>query len=139
MKTRVLYYSPKGKMESYAEVIAQLENVKSDKIPPAYSCDKEKIVFLGLTASKDIPDQLRLFLNGMDKTKASNVAFFIDGKKENAEKYIDTVRKAGTNVVEDVLYVNIGMLPFGKSLSDSEKSTITDWAKAVLASVDSKQ
>ncbi|MBE6564910.1 MAG: flavodoxin family protein [Ruminococcaceae bacterium] len=138
MKTRVLFYSTKGKMESYAEEIARLESVKSDKIPPAYSCDKEKIVFLGLSVAKDIPDQLRLFLNGMDKTKASNVAFFIDGKKEHAQAYIDAVKNAGANVLDNVLYVNIGMFSFGKALKPEEKTAITDWANEILRSIDSK-
>ena len=136
MKTRVLYYSGKAKMIAYADAIAELESVKSDKIPPAYSCDKEKIVFLGLSVAKDIPDQLRLFLNGMDKTKAANIALFIEGKKEQAQAYIDTVKSAGSNVLDNVFYLNIGLFA-GKALKDDEKKAITDWAKDVLHSVES--
>ena len=136
MKTRVLYFSTKAKMISYADVIADMEQTKSDKIPPAYSCDKEKIVFLGLSVSRDIPDQLRLFLNGMDRTKAANIALFIDGKQDVAQKYIDTVKKAGSNVLDNVLYLSIGLFS-GKSLKPEDKETITSWAKEILRSIES--
>ena len=136
MKTRVLYFSTKGKMISYADAVADLEQTKSDKIPPAYSCDKEKIVFIGLSVSKDIPDQLRLFLNGMDKTKAANIALFIDGKPEVAASYIDTLKKAGSNVLDNVFYVSIGLFS-GKALKPEEKDAFLNWAKEILRSVES--
>ena len=134
IKMRVLHYSKKGKMATFANAIAQkyeLEINKVDAIPPAYSCDKERIVVLGLTVGDYIPDQLRLFCRELTKERAQNVALIIDGKKEGADKVISILNEAGTNVISDIMYIN-GGLPFIKKVSDEEHKQVKAWLDNII-------
>lgn len=137
IKMRVLYYSKKGKMESFANAIArkyELEVNKVDVIPPAYSCDKERIVILGLTIGDHIPDQLRLFCRELTKDRAQNVALYIDGMESNANKIKETLKEAGTNVIDEVCYVKGGLpLKFLSKITDDEKTAVLEWADRVVA------
>ena len=58
MKMRVLYASGKGKIKTIASLITDkyaTEKVNCmDKIPPAYSCDKERLVVLLVSTGKDL-------------------------------------------------------------------------------------
>lgn len=136
IKMRVLYYSKKGKMATFANAIAQkyqLEINKVDVIPPAYSCDKERIVILGLTVGDYIPDQLRLFCRELTKERAQNVAIYIDGTEANANKIKETLKEAGTNVIDEVCYVKGGLpFKFMSKVTDDEKTAVLEWADRVV-------
>ena len=54
LKMRFLYYSGKGKMKAYAEAIKTefdlAQNFNAiDIIPPAYSCENERLVILAVS------------------------------------------------------------------------------------------
>ena len=136
IKMRVLHYSKKGKMATFANAIAQkyqLEINKVDAIPPAYSCDKERIVILGLTVGDYVPDQLRLFCRELTKERAQNVALYIDGTEANANKIKETLKEAGTNVIDEVYYVKGGLpFKFMSKITDDEKKAVLDWADRVV-------
>lgn len=137
IKMRVLHYSKKGKMTSFANAIAekfQLEINKVDAIPPAYSCDKERIVILGLTIGDYIPDQLRLFCRELTKERAQNVAIYVDGTEANANKIIETLKEAGTNVIDEVCYVKGGLpFKFMSKITEDEKTAVLEWAERVVS------
>ena len=137
IKMRVLHYSKKGKMATFANAIAQkyeLEINKVDAIPPAYSCDKERIVILGLTVGDYIPDQLRLFCRELTKERAQNVALYIDGTEANANKIKDILKEAGTNVIDEVCFVKGGLpFKFVSKITDDEKTAVLEWADRVVA------
>lgn len=136
MKMRVLYYSQKGKMIGLADALRAKFDCNFDVIPPAYPCDNHRLVFIGITSTKEIPNQLRLFCNGLKKNAAHNVAFFIDGPKEAAVEIMNYVRSAGANVIDDVYYVKSGFsLKFMTKISDDERKGIVDWATKIYDSV----
>lgn len=139
IKMRVLYFSKKGKMATFANAIAEkygLESNKVDVIPPAYSCDKERIVILGLTVGDFIPDQLRLFCRELSRERAQNVALYVDGTEANANKIKETLKEAGTNVIDEVCYVKGGLpLKFIAKITDDERTAVLDWADRVAASL----
>ena len=89
MKMRVLYATSKKKLQNIAEIITNdyaTEKVNCmDKIPPAYSCDKERLVVILATVGKDAPNSLVLFCKELTKARAANVAFIVDGPAEGAE------------------------------------------------------
>ncbi|NLW73776.1 MAG: hypothetical protein GX057_02615 [Clostridiales bacterium] len=134
IKMRVLYWSNKAKMRTIANLIKnefELTMNAVDVIPPAYSCDKERIVILCISIKEEPEDQLRLFCNGLNKQRAQNVALIIDGNEKGAKYIKDMVRQAGTNLIDDVLFVK-GGLPFLSKLSDEEKKTIIEWAHRIV-------
>lgn len=138
MKMRVLYSTSKGKIKSIASMITDkyaTEKVNCmDKVPPAYSCDKERLVVMLCSVSKDPDNALILFCKELTKVRAANVAFIIDGPAEGAKVLIDAVKGAGANVFDDVLYIK-GGLPFLKGVKDEEKKQVTDWMDKIIANL----
>jgi flavodoxin len=136
MKMRVLYSSNKGKIKSIAQLITDnyaTEKINCmDSIPPAYSCDKERLVVMLISVSKDPVNPLILFCKELTKARAANVAFIVDGSPEGAKIVIDAVKEAGANVVGEPLYIK-GGLPFLKGVKDEEKKQVTEWMDNVIS------
>ena len=135
---RVLYSTSKGKMKTIAQMITDsyaTEKVNCmDKVPPAYSCDKERLVVMICSVSKDPDNALILFCKELTKARAANVAFIIDGPAEGTKILVDAVKGAGANVIDDVLYMK-GGLPFLKGVKDDEKKQVTDFMEKVMANL----
>ena len=137
IKMRVLHYTNKGKLMSAADHIRaeyDLAVNAVDTIPPAYSCNNERIVILVLSVKADADDTLRRFVLELTKARAQNVAIITDGKEAGAEKVKGYLKKAGTNVIEDVHYMKVGLFS-GKNLTDDEKSALSAWTKKVVESL----
>ena len=138
MKMRVLYATGKKKLINIADMITNnyaTEKVNCmDKIPPAYSCDKERLVVILATVGKDAPNSLVLFCKELTKARTHNVAFVIDGPADGAKVLIDAVKEAGANVIEDVLYIK-GGIPFLGGVKDEEKAAVTAWMDRITANL----
>lgn len=138
MKMRVLYSTNKGKIKTIAQMITDdyaTEKINCmDKIPPAYSCDKERLVVMLCSVSKDPDNALILFCKELTKVRAANVAFIIDGPAEGTKVLIDAVKGAGANVIDDVLYIK-GGIPFLKGVKDEEKQQVKTWMDKVVANL----
>ena len=134
IKMRFLYFSKQKKMKALGELIKQdfqLDNINAfDIIPPAYSCEKERLVILGISAKNDIDDVVRRFCSELNPKKATNVAVVIDGNDAAANKVLDALKIAGTNIVGDVKYLACGL--FNTKLTDDEKTTLLAWAHDIV-------
>lgn len=138
IKMRILYASGKKKIRNLANEIKDHYSLafnSVDVIPPAYSCDKERIVLLAVSAKKDISDSVRLFCKELTKARAQNVALIIDGDEAAAKKLKEILTEAGTNVIEEVLYVNGGFPIFGEKLKEEEKTAAFAWVDRVMESL----
>ena len=134
IKMRVLYASSKAKVANMANMIKEeygLSFNAVDKIPPAYSCDKERIVILMLSLKGDPDNQLRLFVQELNKTRAQNVALVIDGSEAAANGIKEILKTAGTNVIDEVLYIK-GGLPFLKGVKPEEKEALLAFTHRVV-------
>lgn len=141
LKMRFLYYSNKAKIKAMAELIkaefdlAQNHNA-IDIIPPAYSCENERLVILAVSGKGEPEDLVRRFCSELNKKKAQNIALLVDGDEKMANKLLDTLVAAGSNVNKDVLYMKIGGLPFfGGKVSEDEKKKLLDWAHKVVENI----
>ena len=136
---RILYASGKKKIVNIAnEIKAKYELAFNsvDVIPPAYSCDKERIVILAITAKgNDVSDAVTRFCRELTKVRAQNVALMIDGDKVAAEKIKEILTEAGTNVIDEVMYVNGGFPIFGTTPKAEEKTAVFDWIDRVIANL----
>ena len=138
IKMRVLYASGKKKMVAFANEIKtkhQLAFNAVDVIPPAYSCDRERVVVLAISAKGGISDSLRLFCRELNKSRAQNVALMIDGDEKAANILKETLTEAGTNVYDEVLYVKGGLPIIGGSIKPEEKAEIFAWVDRVIANL----
>lgn len=138
MKMRVLYATGKKKLINIADIITNqyaTEKVNCmDKIPPAYSCDKERLVVILATVGNDAPNSLVLFCKELTKARCANVAFIIDGPETGAKVLIEAVRGAGANAIEDVLYIK-GGIPFLGGVKPEEKAAVTAWMDKISANL----
>ena len=141
LKMRFLYYSSKGKMKDIAESIKAefdlSQNANAiDIIPPAYSCENERLVILAISGKGEPDDILRRFCLELNKKKAQNVALLVDGDERIATKLIDALKQTGTNFIDNVKYIKIGGFAFlnGK-LTEDEKNNILSWAHNVVNSI----
>ncbi len=129
IKMRVLYATGKKKMINIANFIKQkyeLSQNSVDCVPPAYSCDKERIVILAIAGKNDVEDALRRFCIELTKERTANVALMVDGTETYANNVKEILKTAGTNVIEDVLYVKCG-LPFLSNVKPEEQAAVVDW------------
>ena len=138
LKMRFLYYSNKAKIKAMAELVKSEFNLEQnhnaiDIIPPAYSCENERLVILAVSGKGEPDDILRRFCSELNKKKAQNIALLVDGDEKLANKLLETLVAAGSNVNTDVLYFKIGGLPFlGGKVTDEEKQKLLDWAHNVV-------
>ena len=134
IKMRVLCYPEKDKkLRTIAEMIkAEYDlNVNSvDRIPPAYSCDKERLVILATQIKGNLPDDYRLFVRELTKARAAHVAIIAAGDEACVAKTKELLHEAGTNVLEDVKTVKIGL--FNTKVTDEEKADILAWVKTAV-------
>jgi hypothetical protein len=141
IKMRVLYNSAKPKIKNIANTIKAHYDLgvnAVDVIPPAYSCDKERIVILMLTAKgAHLNDSLRLFCQELTKTRAQNIALVIDGNEAAANAVKQVLAEVAQNnaVYDEVLYINGGLPFFGGSVKPEEKTAIIEWVDRVIANL----
>ena len=136
IKMRVLCYPEKKKLLAIGNMIkAEYElNVNSvDRIPPAYSCDKERLVILATNIKGSLPDDYRLFVRELTKARAYNVAIIAAGDDACVEKTKELIKEAGANVIEDVKKIKMGL--FDNKVTDAEKTEILEWVKNTITSL----
>ena len=137
IKMRVHCTPGKKKLVGITQMIKQefeLNINAADVIPPAYSCDKERLVVLVVTCKGSLKDDIRLFISELNKSRTANVALMIDGTPDG-DKYVRSLlATTGTNVCEKTLYINGGNL-FNNKISDAEKSEIIAWVNECIASI----
>lgn len=135
IKMRILYSSSKKKINTIANMIKTQYDLafnSVDVIPPSYSCDKERIVIIAVSAKGNINDSLRLFCRELTKARAQNVALMIDGDESAANKLKEILKEAGTNVIDEVLYVKGGLPIIGGPVKPAEKAEIFAWVDRVI-------
>lgn len=137
IKMRVLCYPENNKkLHTIAEIIKAEYNLNVnsvDRIPPAYSCDKERLVILATQIKGNLPDNYRLFVRELTKARAANVAIIAAGDEACVEKTKELLREAGTNVIDDVHNVKIGL--FNTKVTDEEKAAALAWVKTTIDSL----
>ena len=101
-----------------------------DIIPPAYSCEKERLVILGISAKNDIDDVLRRFCSELNRTRATNIAVIMNGNEAASNKVLDALKIAGSNVIPEVKYLNCGL--FDSKLKPEEKEDILAWIHDII-------
>ena len=136
MKIRVLTVTKKAKMKELADKISKKADCYKpvDIIPPAYTCDRERLVIVVLTVAKLMSDDFRRFIQDVSREKIQNIAFIADGTQETMAPILEAVKKSDTNLIEDVLYIDGGSsLPFfGAKLKPEEEEAAFAWCEKIV-------
>ena len=137
IKMRVLCTPGKKKLVAMTQMIKQefdLSINAADVIPPAYSCDKERLVVLAVTCKGSLKDDARLFITELNKNRTANVALMIDGNADGDAYVRSLLEIAGTKVYPETLYINGGSL-FNSKITDQEKTEILAWVNKCIESI----
>ena len=136
IKIRVLTVTKKEKMKELADKISKKADCYKpvDIIPPAYTCDRERLVIVVLTAAKTMSDDFRRFIQDVSREKIQNIAFIVDGAQDAIAPILETVRKSDTNLIDNVLYIDGGSsLPFfGAKLKPEEEAEALAWCEKIV-------
>lgn len=137
MKMRALVDSKKGKLKAIGEMLAKNGTYAADVIPPAYSCDRERLVVIIASLRSSMADSFRRFCQELSKDKAQNVALIVDGTEADAKMVADWISTAGANVIEDILYFPVKGLfaGFAKTLTPEETSKVNAWYENVITAL----
>ena len=87
IKIKILHYPEKGKIATFTNILAEEYELKADKIPPAYECSRDRLLFAGITAGKSRDDALARFLRGLSKDKVQYVAIYTDACRKRRKSF----------------------------------------------------
>ena len=134
VKMRVIYSTTKKKVVTFATAISEAFKCQVDDVPPAFPCDKEKLVVICMTMKDKPDDKLRRFCGELNKQRALNVALIVDGDKNSSgvKQVKDILTEAGTNVIDDIYTIDGGGF-LSKKISLEERTNIVKWVEGVIA------
>lgn len=129
MKAKVMSSSASGVVGNVCESIAHELKCKCDMIPPAYPCDKEVVVFFGISGIFGLvsPKTIK-YISSINKTGTKNVAFLCTlSSKPAVSKLSAVLKNNGVNIIEDSFVCKAGLFT-GKK----EAARGVDWVKTVV-------
>lgn len=134
IKMKILHYPEKGKIATFTNALAAEYDIKADKIPPAYECSRDRLLFAGITAGKSLDDALARFLRGLTKDKVQYVAIYTDAPDAAIETMKELITAAGSTVI-DVKKVKGSMFSFLAGVKPEEMDELKAWAKEIVEKV----
>lgn len=137
IKMRVLCSSSKAKIKTYASALSEAFNCQFHDVPPAYPCEKERLVLLVMSLNGAPNDQLRRFCGELTHARAYNVALIVDNKdqQKGIQAVKDILTEAGTNVIEDIYYLKSPGFFSGAKITLEERTAIVRWAQGIIDSI----
>lgn len=134
-KLRVFYYPNTDNVMKIAHKIADSFGAVCDQIPPAFNCENERLVILGVDLYKAKKEPLMHFLKNLNVGRTKNIAFYAIG--DEAIKEIDNLRKTvtrnGVKPVGDTYICEVKNSLFKRgelSLSQTDRSV--KWVEQVI-------
>ncbi len=137
-KMRVLHFSKAGNTEAMARAIAKQEGANSDQIPPAYPCENEKLVFVGVELKGKSADKVVIDLcRDLTQQRAKNVAFYATGSDFSAlDELKQIIEGKGINVINNMYKCEVKSSLFKKgTVSQSDIDGACKWAADITNSL----
>lgn len=132
MKAKSFHCSKSGVCQPVAGELGIMLKCVSDKMPPAYPCESEKIVYIGIEMNGKAPVQVSDFCKNLTKDRTRNVAFYIingSGNVTGLESVIDNMKSNGVNTCSDILHINAKSGLFKKGqVTNADIETAKKWA-----------
>ena len=136
MKAKSMHYSKTetGNVEVLAGEIGTVYKCVADQIPPAYPCEGEKVVFIGIEG-KGIDRQVTDFCRDFTPERVKNVAFYLVGAADDSHlSHIkEILKKNGINIAGDTLIIPVKNSLFKKGkVTDADIKKVLDWAGDIV-------
>ena len=126
-----------GQARLIGDELSKLFKCKCDQIPPAYQCNKEKLVILTYEKYGKMPKKFTEFIESLTTEKVYNVALIeLSNKGNEAFDELKTIfDKNGVKVVDTLgLVVKKGLFGSPK-LSDDQLKQAVDFSHKIAASM----
>lgn len=137
-KMRILFFSKAGNTEQMAQAISREQKAGCDKIPPAYPCESEKLLIIGIETDKKTADKAVIdFCSNLNPQRAKNVAFFAAGGSfEALDELKSIVKKNGLNIVGQPYLCTVKGGLFKKAkVSDTDIAGVVKWSNEIVKSL----
>lgn len=106
-----------------------------DQIPPAYPCEGEKVVFIGVEMNGKLPGAVDHFCKDLNPTRAKGVAFYVlnsNGNTDGLSSIIDTMKKNGVETYGEPLGIAVKGGLFKKGMpTDADTKKVLEWADKI--------
>lgn len=137
MKAKSLHFSKRGTVQPIASEIGRVYQCVCDQIPPAYPCEGEKVVFIGVEMGGKLPAPVDHFCRDLNPSRAKNVAFYlINGSVDGLNSIKSELENHGVHMVDDVLTLEVKSSLFKKgSVTDDDVKKALAWAEKVVANL----
>ncbi len=134
MKAKSLHFSKRGTVQPIASEIGRVYQCVCDQIPPAYPCEGEKVVFIGVEMGGKLPAPVDHFCRDLNPSRAKNVAFYlINGSVDGLNSIKSELENHGVHMVDDVLTLEVKSSLFKKgSVTDDDVKKALAWAEKVV-------
>ncbi len=134
MKAKSLHFSKRGTVQPIASEIGRVYQCVCDQIPPAYPCEGEKVVFIGVEMGGKLPAPVDYFCRDLNPSRAKNVAFYlINGSVDGLNSIKSELENHGVHMVDDVLTLEVKSSLFKKgSVTDDDVKKALAWAEKVV-------
>ncbi len=131
MKAKSLHFSKGGDVQPIAAEIGRELQCVCDQIPPAYPCEGEKVVFIGVSMNGKLPGAVDHFCKDLNPTRTKSVAFYVlnnDGNTNGLDAIKAAMKKNGVETVGE-LGIAVKSSLFKKGLpTDADIKNALDWA-----------
>lgn len=134
MKAKSFHLSKKGLAMEVAGEIGRVFECVSDKIPPAYPCENEKVLFVTAEMNGHVDKAVESLLKDLTPVRAKNVIFVTinkDGNTNGLENITKTLEDKGIHVAGKYGVAASGGF-FSKKVAPEDVQKVIDWAKGVL-------
>ncbi len=136
MKSKSLHFSKGGDAQVIASEIGRVMQCVCDQIPPAYPCEGEKVVFIGVHMNGKLPREVEHFCKDLNPTRTKSVAFYVINNNGNTNGLDDIIAAMKANGVETVgkpLGIAVKSSIFKKGVpTDADIKTALDWANKIV-------
>lgn len=136
MKAKSMHFSKNGNAQIIAGELGRAYQCVSDQIPPAYPCESEKVIFIGIDTDKSIDKPVVDFCKDLKPARAKNVAFYLvsgTGNVSELEPVKATLKSNGVNVAGETLVVNVKNSLFKKGkVTDADVAAVKKWAEDIV-------
>ncbi len=134
MKCKSFHFTKSGVIQPIAAEMGRVFQGVCDKIPPAYPCENEKCVFIGVEMGGKLPGAVDAFCKDLNPRRTQNVAFYVvnnTGDTSGLANITEVLKKNGVGVCEPLgLAIKGGLFKKPQALpQDIEK--VLAWGKKI--------
>ena len=135
MKAKSLHYSKSGCVQPIASEIGRVMQCVCDQIPPAYPCEGDKVVFIGIEMNGKLPGPVDHFCKDLNPTRTKGVAFYVlnsTGKTDGLDGIIAAMKANGVETYGKPLGIAVkgGLFKKGQPTDEDIKKALA-WADEI--------